>query len=307
MEKERKYLPYPVLGAIPPGSLFGDHDMNNDMIHLMTADEKIEELQNIIDQRDQNNYAFGKENNQNETVKHLEHSVKQLMKVNEALVTELHDKNYMNQDIQNKIEREANKTEHQLETRITDAMVKMGNSSKNAQIMKDLISHIMNQFKNSIIVETNTSNNNNIHEAIRKSESFKPTLHKKTLKRSNSSSESGGTPKSNQGTYSSTFDAQVLGSKTNRIETPMHSTPKMATKPINKMSNKHYYKPKKQSNTANSQKQLSSTKSGKSKANSKYLNFIEGPKSKHGNEQINIVPLNEYTPDFIKSALQRNS
>ena len=45
----------------------------------------------------------------------------------------------------------------------------------------------------------------------------------------------------------------------------------------------------------------------KQKANSKYLNFIDTEKtgSKREDEHIKVVPLNGYTPDLIKNAMQR--
>lgn len=46
---QKLYLPYPISGALPSSSLFSP--MNEEEQTLMTAEEKINELQNIIDQK----------------------------------------------------------------------------------------------------------------------------------------------------------------------------------------------------------------------------------------------------------------
>jgi hypothetical protein len=291
-EKDRKYLPYPVLGALPPDVIFGDHEARNAMMNLMTADEKIEELQQIIDTREHSETPNGKENDQYEVVRQLENKLTEVMQVNDRLVDELHDKNYMDPGVKTKLERDFLQTEQQLEAKIANVMNKMGSGMQNVRLIQDIVGQSMAQFKNKIAVDI-------------ENESFRPEMRtSRDLKRSLSSSEGLSTPKSIQGTYSSTFDSQFAASKSRGFDNMVSSSSKLATKPVNRKSAKHFYKPKpKSSKNSTSQKHLNTVK--KAKTNSKYLNFIDSSKGKNQNENIKVVPLNGYTPDIIKNTLQR--
>ena len=94
------------------------------MMNLMTVDKKVEELQNIIDQRDHNYSKIAKENNQISTIKQLEFRLNEVMKVNKALIDELHDKNYVNQEVKTRLEEEYLQTENRLGAKISNVIEK---------------------------------------------------------------------------------------------------------------------------------------------------------------------------------------
>lgn len=223
-------MPYPVLGVIPPDALFGDSDTKNVMMNFkMTADEKVEELQNILDQRDHSYSGTGKENDQNSYIKQLEFRLNEVMKVNKALIDELHDKNYVNQDVKTRLEQEYLQTENQLEAKISNVIEKMGSGIQDSNLIHTILKN----------------------ETLHRNSSHKLLKSRSKPKRSDSSSDNSGTPKSIQGTYASTFEAQMISHKNRNRNIEMISNPNLlvASKPVNKKSSKHYHKPKATNNS----------------------------------------------------------
>lgn len=260
-------MPYPVLGSIPPDVYFGEGE-NNGHMNLMTADEKIKELQTIIDQRDQHYEPMGKENNQFEVISQLENKLQEVMQVNEKLVEEIHDNKYVTPGVKTKLEQEFTETESQLESKIADVMEKMGNGVQNVRLVQDIVGQSMAQFRDRI--STDIENDLGLPQ----------NRYSNSVKLSESSSEAGLTPRAIQSTYSSTFDYQFANSgKSRGYENDVSSSSNPASKPVNKKSTKHFHKPKTYKSTT-SQKHLTPNGGKKTKANSKYLNFIDSGKRK---------------------------
>lgn len=251
----------------------------------MTAEEKIAELQSIIDQKENNRYASDKENQENERVAQLEGRLRDVVKVNEMLIDELNDRKYRQPDVRDRIESEVNRTEREMEARIVEVMRNISGSEKNVGLVQDVVSQAMSQFKDKISRDQDSDGEDNryFEERFRKSESFQPFQpHNQKFQRSSSNNSE--SPKSIQGTYASTFDAHIVSSKPKKLETSIKSTPKLTPKPVSKKSSNHYYKPKSnKSKTAASQKQLSGVKKPK---NTKYLNFIDLNKNKEAEDLI---------------------
>ena len=143
---ERKYLPYPVLGAIPPDVIFGEDEDQDIIMNLMTADEKVDELQNIINQKienSENGYTEGKENlDEYGKIRQLESRLDEVVKENENLIDELQDRKFEVYKLKNKNETKEEafeSVETELEDKIGDALKKFGMSNKNISNVQKLI------------------------------------------------------------------------------------------------------------------------------------------------------------------------
>jgi predicted nuclease with TOPRIM domain len=142
---ERKYLPYPVIGAIPPDVIFGEDEDQDILTNLMTADEKVEELQNIINQKNDVNGGLreGKENiDEYGKIRQLENRLDEVVKENEKLIDELQDRKFEVYKLKNQHQCKDeifDTVENEIGDAITEVMKRMGNSKKSVQAVQNAL------------------------------------------------------------------------------------------------------------------------------------------------------------------------
>lgn len=105
-------------------------------------------------------------------------------------------------------------TQKEMEKRILEVMRKISGNEMDGRLVQDVVSEAIRQFQIRQGREQDYEEERYIEDKYRKSESFQPIQSfNPKLQRSHSSNFNSESPKSIQGTYSSTFDAQFIQTK----------------------------------------------------------------------------------------------